>query len=107
MTICFLCESKAHAKGLCKKHYTKTDEYKDLRRKSDVEYRLRNLEKIEAVRKKRRTSIKYLESKTYAKTLLSNEFGLNFKTLQENEDLVKSKQLSLKILRTIKKKKNE
>ena len=107
MAICFLCESKSHAKGLCKKHYTKTDEYKDLRRKSDVEYRLRNIEKIEEVRKKRRTSIKYLESETYAKTLLSNEFGLNFKTLQENKDLVKSKQLSLKILRTIKKKKNE
>jgi hypothetical protein len=107
MAICSICTSKAHAKGLCKKHYTKTNYYKDLRRKSDVDYRLRNLDKIELVRKKRRNSKDFLESEEYAKTLLYNEFGLNFKTLKDNEDLVKSKQLSLKILRTIKKIKNE
>jgi hypothetical protein len=107
MRICSLCQSKVHAKGFCKKHYTKTDEYKNLRRKADAEYRLKNIEKIEQVRKKRRTSVQYLESETYAKNLLYNEFGLNFKILQENPDLVKSKQLSLKILRTIKKMKNE
>jgi hypothetical protein len=107
MTVCSLCSSRVQAKGLCKKHYTKTEEYKILRRKTDSEYRLRNLKKIEDVRKKRRTSTKYLESETYAKNLLYNEFGLNFKILKENQDLVKSKQLSLKILRTIKKIKNE
>jgi|688.fasta_scaffold08260_35 hypothetical protein len=107
MNICSLCTTKAHAKGLCKKHYTKTNHYKDLRRKSDVEYRLRNLDKIEAVRKKRRNSKEFLESEEYAKTRLYTEFGLNYKTLKENEDLVKSKQLSLKIFRTIKKIKNE
>jgi hypothetical protein len=107
MTICSLCNTKVHAKGLCKKHYTKTNHYKDLRKKSDVDYRLRNIDKIESVRRKRRNSKEFLESEEYAKTLLYNEFGLNFKTLKENEDLVKSKQLSLKILRTIKKNKNE
>jgi hypothetical protein len=103
MTICCYCTLKVHAKGLCKKHYTKTAEYKNLRKKNDAEYRLRNLKKIEEVRKIRRTSTGYLESETYAKNLLYNEFGLDFKILKENEDLVKSKQLSLKILRKIKK----
>jgi len=110
MFTCCYCDSKIHAKGMCKKHYTKTDEYKNLRRKSDAEYRLRNLDKIEKVRKKRRNSIEYLESETYAKNLLYNEFGLDFKILKQNNDLVKSKQLSLKInrkIKTIKKTKNE
>lgn len=107
MGTCSICNSKSHAKGLCKKHYTKTDEYKALRKKSDSEFQSRNAEKIKEVRKKRRTSIDYLESESYAKNLLAIEFGLSYKSLNENPLVVKSKQLSLKIKRTIKTKKNE
>lgn len=107
MKICLLCDSKSHAKGLCKKHYTKTEEYKNSRRKSDSEYQLKNSEKIKEVRKKRRTSINYLESESYAKNLLAIEYGLSYKPLNENPYIVKSKQLSLKIKRTIKSKKDE
>lgn len=107
MGVCLICDSKSHAKGLCKKHYTKTEEYKNLRKKSDSEYQSKNSEKIKEARKKRRTSIQYHESESYAKNCLAIEFGLNYKSINENPYLVKSKQLSLKIKRIIKSKKNE
>lgn len=101
---------KNHAKGMCKPCYRKSDYYKELRKISDKKYQLNNKEIINETRKKRRNSIEFLESDSYAKNLLASTYKIPMSNLSSYSYLVKAKSIELKsrrLLKTIKKNKDD
>jgi hypothetical protein len=103
LIVCSCCglEKKHHAKNMCKPCYCKSSHYKVLRKDMDKKYQSKNKHKIYEVRKIRRTSIEYKESDDYAKSLITQTYGLSRETITRNPYLLKIKKATLKTKRII------
>ena len=86
---------------MCKPCYCKSSHYKVLRKDMDKKYQSKNKPKIYEVIKIRRTSIEYKESDDYAKSLITQSYGLSRKTIEKNPYLLEIKKVTLKTKRII------
>ena len=86
---------------MCKPCYCKSDNYKVLRSNMDKKYQSKNKIKNYEVRKIRRTSTEYKESDDYAKSLITQTYGLSRETITRNPYLLQIKKATLKTKRII------